>query len=445
MTFRFDELETEPVSQEEVDRVYADLHARLDVCPDVRGAVAIVESWDQFRRKLDTWGALAHIRFTQDTTDEARRQKRDEYDERAPKLTEAAIEFQRKLLDSPHRPALERELGEYVFRLWECSILTYDPAIEAETIEESKLSSRYDEILGSAEIEFRGENYNLSGLGKFFEDSDRDTRHEAEQARWNWFASKGDELDDVFDKLVKLRHAKAKKLGFKSYTELAYKGLSRTDYDESDVARYRDAVRTHVVPIGTKIRTAQANQLGVDPLMFWDEAVADPQGNPAPHAEHDALVEAGQRMFDEIGHGLDDFFRMMIDSRLTDLGARKGKAVGGYCSDIATERVPFIYANFNGTKGDVEVFTHEMGHAFQCYEAREAFPMDLWWPTAEAAEIHSMSLEFLTWPQMEHFFDGDGADRFRRIHLTESLLFLPYGVAVDHFQHLVYAEPEASP
>ena len=64
--------------------------------------------------------------------------------------------------------------------------------------------------------------------------------------------------------------------------------------------------------------------------------------------------------------------------------------------------------------------------------------------TSESAEIHSMSLEFLAWPHMELFFGG-AAEDFRRTHLMEQLMFLPYGVAIDHFQHEVYANPDASP
>jgi M3 family oligoendopeptidase len=107
--------------------------------------------------------------------------------------------------------------------------------------------------------------------------------------------------------------------------------------------------------------------------------------------------------------------------------------------------MPFVYANFNGTKGDVEVFTHEIGHAFQNYSSRHQAPIDYIWPTMESCEIHSMSLEFLTWPQMDRFFGEEDAERFRKMHLADGLLFLPYGVAVDHFQHEVYSNPGASP
>jgi len=172
--------------------------------------------------------------------------------------------------------------------------------------------------------------------------------------------------------------------------------------------------------------------------------VHDPQGNPAPRDDHDWLCEQAQKMFDAMGGGLDDFFRLMTQSHLTDLKNRDSKSPGGFCTSFPSVGLPYIFANFNGTKHDVEVFTHEMGHAFQAYMSRNQSLMDYLWPTYESCEIHSMGLEFLSWPQMELFF-GNDADRFRRIHLEQALLFIPYGVAVDHFQHLVYASPQATP
>ena len=135
---------------------------------------------------------------------------------------------------------------------------------------------------------------------------------------------------------------------------------------------------------------------------------------------------------------------MMADCELLDLKARNGKAGGGFCANVPRYGVPFIFANFNGTQDDVNVFTHECGHAFQNWSSRDQSLLLYQWPTYEAAEIHSMSLEFLTYPYMEAFF-GDDAARFIEGHLEDAILFLPYGCAVDEFQHRVYAEPDMTP
>ena len=235
----------------------------------------------------------------------------------------------------------------------------------------------------------------------------------------------------------------ARKLGFSNFVELGYKRMKRVDYNQQDVERFRAEVRRHVVPLGIELRKRQAADLGLDTLYFWDEGVQDIQGNPKPLGDHDWMVERATEMFDAMGPELGDFFRLMNAAHLMDLKNREGKAGGGFCTAFPSFEVPYIFANFNGTKGDVEVFTHEIGHAFQNYMSREQTLLDYLWPTFESCEIHSMGLEFLTWPHMEKFF-GDGASRFRRTHLIQGLLFLPYGVAVDHFQHLVYSQPNAT-
>jgi M3 family oligoendopeptidase len=244
--------------------------------------------------------------------------------------------------------------------------------------------------------------------------------------------------------MVQLRHEMARTLKFNNFVELGYQRMKRVDYNAVDVARFRDEVRQHVVPLAVELRKKQAKDLGVDKLMFWDDAIHDAQGNPAPQGDHDWMVERAHEMFAAMHPELANFFQLMTTAKLTDLKNREGKSPGGFCTAFPSYGLPYIFANFNGTKHDVEVFTHEVGHAYQCYLSRNQPLVDYLWPTYESCEIHSMGLEFLTWPHMEKFFAAD-ADRFRRIHLTQGLLFLPYGVAVDHFQHLVYEKPDATP
>ncbi|MGL5079043.1 MAG: M3 family oligoendopeptidase, partial [Waterburya sp.] len=316
--------------------------------------------------------------------------------------------------------------------------------IETDLVEESKLVNQYVELLASAEIQFQGETLNLSGIRKYSQDSDRQIRYQAEKARWHFFEQHQSQLDSIYDQLVKLRHSMATKLGYENYIGLGYKRMQRIDYTEADVANYRQEVVKEVVPLAQKIIAQKAEKLNLDQVNFWDESVFDLQGNPKPQGDHDWMLQQAQTMFDNMHPELGSFFEMMVKGNFIDLKTRAGKAGGGFCTSFPTDGVPYIFANFNGTKGDVEVFTHEMGHAFQAWQSRQLPLIDYLWPTLESCEIHSMSLEFLTWTQMDKFF-GEDASRFRRIHLAESIMFLPYGCAVDHFQHLVYANPEATP
>ena len=443
-TVDFANIQVENPILEEVEAEYQTINNALDTAKTRADKEQALQKWDNLRRRLESWSALTSLHFSQDTRNETYKEEQEYSDELQPKLTALAIEMKRKLLSSDNRAELEEIIGKHAFSLWSADITTFEHAIEADLVQESKLVNQYIELIASAEIEFAGNTVNLSGIRKYTQDRDRSTRHEAEKARWHFFSENQEHLDEIYGELVKLRHQMAQKLGSDNYIGLGYKRMQRIDYTEVDVARYRDEIVTEVVPLAKKIIAQKAEKLALDRVYFWDESVFDLQGNPIPQGEHDWMLKQAQQMFDAMHPELGSFFEMMVEANLLDLKTRPGKAGGGFCTSFPTYDVPYIFANFNGTKGDVEVFTHEMGHAFQNWQSRNLPYMDYLWPTLESCEIHSMSLEFLTWSQMDKFFATD-ADRFRQIHLAESILFLPYGCAVDHFQHLVYANPEATP
>ncbi len=418
-------------------------HAAVTTLLDGGDVPAALALWDRQRREYDTWSALVHLRFAQDTASETAKADRDYADGLAPEATEHEIAIKRRLLGL--RDAVAPIVGAHALGLWESDLATFDPAIKPDLEEESRLSARYTALLASARIDFRGESLNLAGLDAFAQDPDRETRHAAEQARWGFFAANGAELDSIYADLTRLRHNMARKLGYETYTPLGYRRMRRTDYGPDDVARYRQQVAEHVVPLVARLLEQRRVENGWDRLRYWDEALVDPAGNPGPAGDHDFLVAQARTMFDRMDPRMGAFYRMMEQGGFLDLKNRPTKAGGGFCTSFPTEGVPFIFANFNGTHHDIGVFTHEMGHAFQNWESRSQPLADYLWPTMESAEIHSMGLEFLSWPFMELMVGDAAADRFRRMHLIGALAFLPYGVCVDHFQHEVYANPDATP
>ncbi len=441
MTMRFADIAAERPTRESLSAEHADIEALLDA----GNRPAALAEWDVARRRFETWSALVHLRFAQNTADPAAISDRDYADALAPEATALEIAIKRRLLADPDRAGLESAAGAHAVRLWDCDIATFDPAIKADLEDESRLSARYTSLLASASIEIGGMSVNLSGLAPFAEDPDRAVRHEAEQRRWAFFERHGAELDSLYAGLVTVRHRMATKLGYATYTPLGYKRLRRVDYGPDDVARYRDQVREHVVPLVAKLLERRRAEHGWDRLRFWDEALIDPAGNPKPAGNADFLTAQAQTMFDRMSRPLGDFYRLMNEGGFLDLLNRPGKAGGGFCTSFPTEGMPYIFANFTGTHHDIGVFTHEMGHAFQNWESRGHPNVDYLWPTMEAAEIDSMALEFLTYPHMDLMVGADAADRFRRMHLIGALAFLPYGVCVDHFQHEIYANPGATP
>ena len=443
MTLRFADLHPPRPTRETLEAAYGTIHADLAAAtPDRRGAA--LSRWDEERRRTESWSALVHLRFSQDTASAEARAERDYADTLAPEATRHEVSVKRRLLEHPDRAALIAEQGAHRVRLWEMDITTFDPAIAPALEEEARLCAEYTELLASARLDIEGTQVNLSGLAPFQESQDRDVRHRAEQARWGFFKANAERLDGLYDRLVTLRHDMAATLGFASYTPLGYRRMRRVDYGPEQVAAFRAQVLEHVVPLVHKLLQRRTAEQGWDRLHAWDESLIDPAGNPRPAGAHDLLIERATIMFDRMGPVLGEFFRTMNDGGFLDLRNRDGKAGGGFCTSFPTEGVPFIFANFNGTHHDIAVFTHEMGHAFQNWQSRDLPGIDLLWPTMDAAEINSMGLEFLTWPHMELMVEEGAADRYRRMHLIASLAFLPYGVCVDHFQHEIYADPRMS-
>jgi M3 family oligoendopeptidase len=400
--------------------------------------------WDILRRELSTWASLTHVRFTQDTRNEAARKARDLVDELDPALTNFETEMKKTFIRSDERARLESELGAHAFRLWETDLKTFDPVVEDDLVTESKLGSDYTTLMSGIEVEFNGEKLNLPGLAKYATNADRNLRHGAAAAKWSAFSKHAGEFDRIFDDLVHVRSDIAYKLGFESFIDLGYARMQRIDYDRAAVERYRDSVVRDVVPLALQIAQRAARQHGIAQLALWDEQLLTAAPSPKPLGDATWIMERTIESFADLDPRLGAFAEMMDKRELTDLVARSGKAGGGYCTKFATYGVPFIFSNFNGSKGDITVLMHELGHAFQGYSSIEKPVYDYVTPTMESAEIHSMSLEFLTWPHMERFF-GDGAQAYRDAHLAESIMFLPYGVAVDHFQHLIYEQPNATP
>jgi M3 family oligoendopeptidase len=440
MDMRFADITAARPERDALAARYAALNESLATTPE-----ATLREWDALRREVEGWSALAHLRFAQDTTNATAKAEREYADALAPVVQGHDTELKRRILAEVDRALVARVCGANTPALWRCDITTFAPEIADDLEEESRLGARYTALLASAKLRVGGEEVNISGLAPHAESPDRDRRHEAEAARWGFFAEHGEELDAIYDTLVKLRHGMARKLGDDSFTALAYRRMRRLDYGPDEVAQYRAEIIERVVPLVADLLEARRAAHGWDRVRYWDEALIDPAGNPRPLGDHDTLLAAAQAMFDAMDPRLAAFFRGMAAGGFMDLKNRPGKAGGGFCTAFPAQGAPFIFANFNGTHHDIGVFTHEMGHAFQCWQSRHLPGLDQLWPGMESAEIHSMGLEFLTHPQMGLLVGEDAAERFRRMHLISSLAFLPYGACVDHFQHEVYANPDATP
>lgn len=405
---------------------------------------AIIEKINQLGSDFSTMANLVYIRASIDTTDEFYQTERDYFDEISPQFEELHTEYYKVLVVSPYREQLEEKWGKQLFDIADFQIRSFSPDIMQLMQQENKLVSEYNKLVASAQIEYRGEILTLAQLAPFGESTDRATRKEATDLRFNFFAQHEETFDRIYDELVKLRHEMAVKLGYKNFVELGYVRMNRFDYNAEMVKNFRQQVRDYIVPLATKLYERQAKRIGVDDFTFYDEGLSFLTGNAKPKGDATWIVDNGKKMYEELSSETTDFFHFMLDNELMDLEAKKGKESGGYCTFIDNYGAPFIFSNFNGTSGDIDVLTHEAGHAFQVYRSRNIGIPEYLWPTYESAEIHSMSMEFFTWPWMEKFFQEE-TEKYKFAHLSGALLFLPYGVAVDEFQHIIYENPEMTP
>ncbi|MCM3734775.1 M3 family oligoendopeptidase [Bacillus cytotoxicus] len=404
----------------------------------------IIVQVNAIRNDFSTMYNICYIRHSVDTTDGFYKEEQDFFDEYSPIVKGYVTKYYEELTQSPFRKQLEEYYGIQLFALAEAEMKTYSDEVVADLQLENKLSSTYTQLLAAAKISFEGEERTLSQLVPFMENRDRNMRKQASEAYYGFLAEHEEELDRIYDELVKVRTTIAKKLGFNNFVELGYARMYRTDYNAEMVANFRKQVLDYIVPVATELRQKQQARIGVEKLAYYDENFEYPSGNAVPKGDADWIVNHGKTMYKELSEETNTFFNFMLENNLLDLVAKKGKAGGGYCTYIENYKAPFIFSNFNGTSGDIDVLTHEAGHAFQVYESRHYEIPEYNWPTYEACEIHSMSMEFFTWPWMNLFFEED-AEKYYFSHLSSALLFLPYGVSVDEFQHFVYEHPEASP
>ena len=415
----------------------------LEQCGSMLTAKLPIKHWNKFSDEIETDIAIIQARYTLDTRNKVYRNAQNKVDELLPVLQNYVNKYQRLLVKARYRKDLEQLYGKYLFKIYENNLKSFDAKIIPDLIEENKLTTKYDEIMGNAKIKFRGGVYNLSQIGKFTTDVDRDTRKEASVALDKWLGEHDAELGELYDKLVHLRDSMAKKLGFKNFVELGYIRLGRTDYNAKKVKGYRQQIKDEVVPVAQKLYKQQMKELDIKDPQAFDYGLNFKDGNPKPIGDAKALVKAAKAMYEDMSFESGGFINFMIDNHLMDLEAREGKAPGGYCTYFPEYKAPFIFSNFNGTEGDVNVLCHEGGHAFQAYLSADIKVPEYRNPTLESCEIHSMSMEFFAWPYMEKFF-GKDAKKYKYAHLTDAIKFLPYGITIDEFQHWVYEHPNAT-
>ena len=442
--FKLSKLPYERITIESFDKEALEIIKDFNAAKDGEEQFLVHKKYYDLIVKVSTTMILATLRHDGDVSDKFYEEEQKYYDEISPKIESFKVKYQKLLFNSEYRTYFENKIGQVPFKDIEIQLKAFDDILIPLKQEENVLTSRYNKLIAQTKVEFRGETLNLSLLGKYLKSKDRATRIEASKVRSEKLLTITDELDEIFDKLVANRNQQAKAMKYDNYVELGYYNMKRNSYDKNDVAKFRNQVKEFFVPLASKMHEERRKRLGLEKLDFIDENVYFLQGNPIPIGTADDIFAAGKKMYSELSPETNEYFNFMLEHELFDVLGRPNKAAGGYMDMLMLYKAPIIFANFNGTSGDVDVMTHECGHAFQGYLTRNDEIVEHNNITSETAETHSMSMEFFTDKWMELFF-GDRADDYRKMHLEDAIAFIPYGCMIDEFQEIVYTKPELTP
>ncbi len=430
-------------NKDEVLARLADFKAGFEGAASVEEFYEVHEQYKEYCEDLSTNMRIAFIRFTQDTRDEFYSAEQDYLDEVGPQLSVAMAEISKCYLSTPFRKQLEERFPKIMFVNLQMEVDASDPRIVEERVEQNKITTAYTKLMSSITIDFRGEKLTMAGIGKYFTDADRELRKQAVYAWGQALEDNKQQLDEIYDKLVKIRTKMGRKLGHEGFSPLGYLQMQRNCYTKDDIAKFRQNVLKYLVPLATKIRAKVGKDLGIEKQYYYDNSVFT-KDEPKPIGTSEQLFDAASKMYNEMSAETGDLFDTMRKSECFDVESREGKWGGGYCDGLPKYRLPFILANWNGSAGDVDVLTHEFGHALEYYKSFDIESDFLSSISMETAEVHSMSMEFLAYPWLELFF-GDKTEEYKFYHIGGAVTFIPYGTIVDCFQQTCYDNPDMTP
>lgn len=411
-----------------------------------------LERWLIDEAELDSFiyeqRSIRYINSTRQTDNPEFTRAFEEYTETLePKIKVANFELLKKYAATSFRRRLPRETYGLEDKRRETAVGIFRPEnVELEK-QDSTLAQKYQRIMGAMTVNYRGEERTLQQMSKFYEDPNGETREEAWRLADSRSLADRDTLNEIYDRMVTLRHQSARNAGFDSFRDYIFVKKDRFDYTPDDCLRFHKGVEENLVPLSREIDKIRKEKLGTDELRPWDMRV-DPEGRPplTPFDNASELVNGASLVFEKMDPQLSGYFRRMIDLNLLDLESRKGKAPGGYQQELSEVRFPFIFMNAAKRDDDVRTLLHESGHSFHSFLMRDAglpfFNGDANLPT-EFAEVASTSMEIISG---EHYsgayYDEEGARRSNWEEAVSNVKLFAWVATVDAFQHWVYTHPE---
>ncbi|MDP6870896.1 MAG: M3 family oligoendopeptidase [Candidatus Thalassarchaeaceae archaeon] len=396
-------------------------------------------------------GALLYIGMTCDTESEEKRDSFMEFVENVrPKLSEFSDSLNKRIVghrsvdDLPPRYDLMIKGMRNDIEIFRKENIPLG-------VEQTRLVTEAQTINGAMTVVFEGEEKTLPQMRGYMESNERDIRESAWKAVVDRRGMDSERLSEIFDELVSIRHQMAVNAGFGSYTDYMFRAMHRFDYSKDDCMEFHDSIEKVCMPLLHEINESRVSALDLENLRPWDVnektgVGPDIEGRPPlrPFEDVEEMVSKLSVMFHGMSDVLGSMFDKLVEMDTLDLDTRKGKAPGGYQYYLEKSRVPFIFMNAAGLQGDLETMIHEAGHAFHSLYCGHLELIDERDYPIEFAEVASMSMELLTQPEWDIFYEGGDANRARRAHLEGVIFLLPWIATIDSFQHWVYANPQHS-
>lgn len=360
-----------------------------------------------------------------------------------PRISPESHKLDLKLLSSPFLNDVEDKRLEIVIRQIRKRVEIFREENIPLIAELQQKEQEFSAITAAMTVVIDGNELTLQQAGNYLEQGNRIKREEVYRKILERRLKDNEQLDNLFDELVKLRHRIALNSGFENFRDYMFASLGRFDYSPEDCYRFHEAVASEIVPVVDEISEQHRKELGIEELKPWDiQAEAEGTDPLRPFRDASELMARTIDCFYEINPFLGDCMKAMQDARRIDLESRKGKAPGGYNYPLYESGMPFIFMNSTNTLRDLVTIVHEGGHAVHSIVDKPLELVDYKNLPSEVAELASMSMELLSMEHWEHFFPS-AADlrRARKKHLQDILKGLPWIAAVDAFQHWIYLNP----
>lgn len=361
-----------------------------------------------------------------------------------PHIAPVSDELNKKALQSPFLNQLATQEGyDMMIRNLKKEVEIFREENVPLFTEISTDTQKYAQISGAMTVEIDGKAMTLQQASVLLMDTNRDKREQVYRRIADRRLQDKQVLDDLFTKLIGLRHQVAVNAGFANFRDYMFKSYGRFDYTPKDCFDFHDAIEAEAVPIINGLTKERKLKLNVPALRPWDKAV-DPEGKPALRAFDGGkdLTEKAIECFRRIDPFLGQCLGIMKEMGHLDLESRIGKAPGGYNYPLAEIGVPFIFMNATSTLRDMTTIMHEGGHAIHNFLTKDLELNDFKSPPMEVAELASMSMELISMDHWDIFFPNeDDLKRAKREHLEDLIETLPWVATIDKFQHWLYEHP----